>query len=87
MYPHWLRHRRSRSAPVTSLIRSAPSRPADVAVAHNYLPPSCATDRACALALTPVCRAPCFAFDDFPFTVGDDDEIRPAADENTTLET
>ena len=25
------------------LIRSAPSSPADVAIAHNYLPPSCAT--------------------------------------------
>ena len=44
MYPHWLRHRWSRSAP--SVIRSAPcraSRPADVAVAQNDLPSSCAT--------------------------------------------
>ena len=32
------------------------------------------------------CRAPCFAFDDFPFTVGDRDDQTCAADEITTPE-
>ena len=42
MYPHWrATPRRSRSAP--RLIRSAPSRPSDVTVAQNVLPPSCST--------------------------------------------
>ena len=54
------------------LIRSAPLRPADVAVAQNDLP-SIMRDRAWP------CRAPCCAFEirrDFPFTFGDRDDHR-----------
>ena len=61
------------------LIRSTPSRTADVAVAQNDLPLSFATpDRAWP------CRAPCFAFDDFPSIVGDRDDQTCCADETTT---
>ena len=42
MYPYWLRHRRSRSAP-SDQISTIEASAADVAVAQNDLPPSCAT--------------------------------------------
>ena len=61
------------------LIRSAPSRPADVAVAQNNLPPSCA--KGPGPAAHPASRS--MTSPSLFVTV----MIRPAADENTTLET
>ena len=57
------------------LIRSAPSRPADIAVAQNDLPPSCATGPG------PVAHPASRSMICFPLKPS---MIRPAADETTT---
>ena len=62
------------------LIRSAPSRPADVAVTQNDLPPSCATGPG---PVAPPAVYLLFEFDDFPSGVSDRDDQTSAADETT----
>ena len=73
MYPHWLRHRRSRSAPSGEI--STIEFPVDVAFAQNDLPPSCATGPG--LFAHPSSRS--MTSPSLSVTV----MIRPAADENT----